>query len=221
GALVPAVLRERGGEREECARVGGCRALDEVCGGVGLRVALGAVGDVEEGERELRVVGRGGARAGEVFGGLREVARVAVERAEVVVCLDVRRISLQHALELRDGVGGLAALGQEASEVVVCANEVRVETDGCAELREGFVAAPLAVEYDAEEVMRDGRARCGGDRRARRALSFCERALTQILDRLVERCTCRRAQLRELRDAALLLRDARRTPRRRSLLRGR
>ena len=169
GTFVLLVLRQRRAECEQSAWVCANQLFDEIGSRVCFLDPASAISDVQKSERQLRIIGRDSARRSEVLGGFGEFAGIAVQRAEIVMRLHVPCIELQHALELGDGFSGLAVLGQHATEIVVGADEIRIELDGCIEFRKRLLGAARAIQYDAENIVRNGRTRRslhGGARRA-------------------------------------------------------
>src|SRR5207249_3863589 len=86
-------------------------------------------GHVQEGKSELRIIRICRPRAGEMFRRFCKVTSVAIESAEIVMRLHVRRVRLEHTFKLCDGLCSLALLCQHPAQIVVSTYKCRVEFD--------------------------------------------------------------------------------------------
>src|SRR5258706_8373123 len=110
GPFILLALSQYSCQREKRLGVGRRGSFDQISGRVRLADAIGPISHIKKGQRQLRIILIGFASPRKVIRGPGEISRIAIQSAEVVVSLYVRRVALQHLLEFRDGLGGLAML---------------------------------------------------------------------------------------------------------------
>ena len=127
-----------------------------------------------------------------MFGRLYEVSGLCIECAQIVVGLDVRRLSLEHSFKLRNCFGPSAMLGQHSSAVISGADETRINFDSRLKLGERLLLSSTPIQHHSQNVMGNRRARRCGDSSTRLTLCLRQGISLQSGNSSIESLACNR-----------------------------
>ena len=139
--------------------------------------AISSVSNIEKSQRQLRIIRGQRTRTRKLVGGFNEISSVAIQRAQIVMRLQMVRINLQDARKFCNRFRSLATLGQQPTEIIARADKILIEPESRVEFGQGIVGATRAIKNHAEQIMRDGRTRRDGDSPARIPFGFRQSVL--------------------------------------------